>query len=147
MAFRDGECQLSASQAVTTDAVSTNAYDLGAAGIDIGVGEPLVVDVNVEVAADKATGDETYSFEVIQSAASALSSPDVLVARTIPAATLVAGYTFQIEVPPGAVTKRYLGLNYNTGGTTPSITVSAFIQPRSMAQPQYKAYNDNVHIG
>lgn len=147
MAFRDGECQLSASQAVTTDAVSTNAYDLGAAGIDIGTGEPLVVDVNVEVAADHTTGDETYAFELIQSAAAALTSPDTLVSRTIAAATLVAGYTFQIEVPPGAVTKRYLGLNYNTGGTSPSITVSAYVQPRSMAQTQYKAYDDNVNIG
>ena len=147
MAFRDGECQLSASQAVTTDAVSTNAYDLGAAGIDIGTGEPLVVDVNVEVAADHTTGDETYTFELIQSAAVGLGTPDVLDSRTIAAATLVAGYTFQLAVPPGAVSKRYLGVNYNTGGTTPSITVSAFVQPRSMAQTKYKAYDDNVNIG
>lgn len=145
MGYCDAENQLSDSQAVTTDAVSTNSFDTGAAGNDIGTGEPLCLDITVEVAADATTGDETYTFEAIQSAAAALSSPDVLAARTIAAATLVAGFNFQIPIPPGAKSKRYLGANYNTGGTTPGITVTSFIKPLSMIQ-QWKAYDDNITI-
>lgn len=145
MGYCDAENRLSDSQAVTADAVSTNSFDTGAAANDIGTGEPLCVDVTIEVAADAATGDETYTFEAIESAAAALTTPTVLASRTIAAATLVAGYNFQIPIPPGAKVLRYLGANYNTGGTTPGITISAFIQPLSMIQ-QWKAYDDNITI-
>jgi hypothetical protein len=119
---------------VTADAVSANTVDLAVAGRDIGIGEPMTVAIQVSVAADSTTGDETYAFEFIQSANANLSSADVLVARTIAAASLTAGSVHYLDIPGGMITKRYVGLNYNVGGTTPTITVSAWIEPKNMTQ-------------
>lgn len=129
----DVQNQLSDSQAVTTDAVSTNTIDCGnpTPKNEIGAGEPMCMVVGVDVSADVANADETYAFEVIQSANANLSSPDVLVSRTIAGASLTAGTYHIIGVPPRSVTKQYLGMNYNTGGTTPSITVSTWLMPQN----------------
>jgi len=136
--FLDALLLLSDAQAVTTDAVSTNTIDLGAANRKIGTGKPLVVLLAIDVAADITTGDETYAFEVIQSAAANLSSPDVLVRRVIVAADLKAGRTQTVGIPIGTPTKQYLGMNYDTGGTTPTITVTAAVVPQEfVAQQDY----------
>jgi len=147
MAILDAQTLLSDAQAITADAVSTNTYDAGATTPqrDIGGGEPLAVVITVDVAADATTGDETYSFEVIQSAAANLGTPDVLIDRTVAAADLYAGAQVVIPLPPGAQTKRYLGLNYNVGGTTPTITCTAYILPQNFA-PQIKSYADGFTI-
>lgn len=147
MAILDAQTLLSDAQAITADAVSTNTYDCGATTPQrsIGAGEPLAVVVTVDVAADSTTGDETYSFEVIQSANANLSSADVLIARTVAAADLTAGAQVVIPIPPGAQTKQYLGLNYNVGGTTPTITCTAYILPQNFA-PQIRSYADGFTI-
>lgn len=136
--FVDAQCFLSDSQAVTVTAVSTNAYDTGAAGNGFDVGEPMCIAFDVVVAAVTTTGDETYQFQVIQSAAADLSAQDVL-AQTdtsfITRATLVAGFRFYLPIPPGLKTKRYIGARYVTGGNADrAITVDGFIQPLSMIQ-------------
>jgi hypothetical protein len=143
----DAQNMLSDSQAVTADAVSANTIDLAnpTEKNEIGAGEPLTAVIAVEVAADFTTGDETYEFQLIQSANADLSSPDVLASRAIVAGSLTAGSIHYLPVPPGSVTKRYLGLNYNVGGTSPSITVSAFIQPQSMIENR-KAYARGYNV-
>lgn len=141
----DAQCLLSDAQAVTADAVSTNTYDSGAAGNDISIGEPLVAVIQVDVAADFTTTDETYSFEVIESAAANLGTPTVLAKRTILASALTAGSIHYLPVPQGSKALRYLGLNYDVGGTSPSVTVTAFLQPASMIQNN-KAYADGFTI-
>jgi hypothetical protein len=137
--FIDALCLLSDAQAVSADAASTNSYDCGnvTPKREISSGEPLCIAFAVDVAADVADGDETYEFQVIQSANSNLSSPDILtktdtalVTRTV----LVAGYKFYMAFTPQLVTKRYVGAFYNVDGTTPTITVTAVIQPLSMIQ-------------
>lgn len=127
----DAQNLLSDAQAVTADAVSTNTIDLGnvTPKRSIGDGESMCVVVQVDVAADTANADETYVFEFIQSANANLSSPDILTARDIPRASLTAGSIHVIGIPPKAVTKQYIGLNYNVGGTTPSITCTAWVSP------------------
>lgn len=127
---------LSDAQAVTTDAASTNTIDLGAVNQRIGSGKPLVVLFTVDVAADITTGDETYSFQVIQSAAANLSSPDVLQARTILAADLKAGASQVVGIPIGTPSKRYLGAFYDTGGTTPTLTITAAVIPQDFVARQ-----------
>jgi hypothetical protein len=143
--FLDALLLVSDLQAVTVDAVSTNTIDLGNPTVKnaIGSGEPLAFLITVDVAADFTTTDETYSFEVIQSANANLSSPDVLVARTYinaQAAELAAGKRVIIAIPPGKPDKRYLGINYNTGGTTPTITVTAALMPLAMAEESLRNY-------
>jgi hypothetical protein len=149
MGFIDAETRLSSSQAITADAASTNAYDTGAAGNDVSVGEPLCVAFTINVAADHTTGDETYEFQVIQSAASDLGTPDIL-AKTdtsfLTAAKLVAGYRFYLPIPPGMKTKEWLGAYYNVGGTTPTVTVTADIKPLSMLQND-KTYAKGWTVG
>ena len=135
--YIDSQCLLSDAQALTASAYSTNTYDSGAAGNEIGAGEPLCAVITVDTAADTASGDETYQFSLVQSANANLSSHDVLVATDtsfITRAVLVAGYKLVIPLPPGMKSKRYLGIRYTLGGTTPSVTVTAEIQPQNMVQ-------------
>lgn len=130
----DKENALSVAQALTATAVSTNAIDLGVASNFIGSGEPMTVFFNVTVAADVANGDETYAFNLISDDAAALSSPTTLTGSfAIARATLTAGYRFAIAVPIG-VAERYFGVQYTLGGTTPTLTISAHLVPRSMIQ-------------
>lgn len=130
----DAQTLLWDAAALSSDAASSNTYDSGAAGNDIGIGEPLAALITVDVAADFTTGNETYIFNLIQSANADLSSPDILVSRTILAADLTAGSSHIINLPPGAKTKRYLGLSFDGGGTTPTITVTAAILPLQMIE-------------
>lgn len=132
--YIDKEMLLCDAQAFSADAESTNAIDLGnvTPKNDPGAGERMVVKCTVDVAADYTTADETYEFQFIQSANANLSSPDNLISRTIAAATLVAGYEFEIPIPAGAINKRYVGLYFNGGGTTPTITLTAFLTLASM---------------
>jgi hypothetical protein len=139
--YVDSQNLISDAQAVSADAVSTNTIDLGnvTPKNEIGSGEPMCFAVQVDVAADVANGDETYVFEVIQSANANLSSPDILMQREIARASLTAGSIHFLPIPPGSVTKRYLGMNYNVGGTTPSVTVTTFLIPMSQIDT-FKAY-------
>lgn len=149
--YLDALLLVSDAQAVTVDAVSTNTIDLGNPTVKnrIGSGEPMAFLVTVDVAADGTTGDETYSFEVIQSANANLSSADIIAQRSFLAGQhtqLTAGTRLVIPIPPGLPTKRYIGMNYNTGGTTPSITVTAALMPQSMAEESLTTYAKGYSI-
>jgi Bbp16-like protein len=125
---------VSDSQAITATAASTHTIDLGNVTPKraIGDGEEVGFAVNVEVAADFTTGNETYTFEVIQSANANLSSPDVIGSITLTAAQLLAGFLFFMPILGGFPTKRYVGMQYTVGGTTPTITISAWLTPKSL---------------
>lgn len=140
--FLDALLMLSDAQALTATALSTNTIDLGNPTVSrrIGTGEPMVLAVQVDVAADFTTGDETYSVQIVSSAAAALTSPTVLAQFTLTAAQLAAGKKFSLPVPAGMPGQRYLGVNYVLGGTTPTVTVTASIMPRSMAEAEYTYY-------
>jgi len=142
--YVDAELQFSDSQAVTSTAVGTNVIDLGVAR-SIGNGEPMAVLFCVEVAADQTTGDEDYTFTLEYSSVAAQTSGYVTMGQRLyesgtPAAPaqdadlLVVGYKFAIPVPPTSAgdDERYIGIRYTTAGTTPTITVSAFLTPMSM---------------
>lgn len=156
--FIDAQTQLASAVALTSTALLTNAYDLGAvpsggsasgAGVDPSVGEPLCVIVAVTVAADSTTGDETYEFDVIQSASSNLGTADILAKYPVVAgdvtALLPAGAILCLPIPMHSVTKRFLGVNYIGGGTTPTITVTAWIAPMSMVQA-YRFYTTLIKV-
>lgn len=139
--FLDALGLVSDAQAVTATAVSTNTVDLGSPTPkrQIGDGEEVGFGLAVDVAADHTTGDETYTVEVIQSANADLSAPDVLSSRAIAFSDLIAGATHFFSIPKGTPTKRYVGLRYTTAGTTPSITVTAWLTLArlfSLAKPQ-----------
>src|SRR5262245_27737785 len=143
--FLDSQHQFSDSQAVTATILATNVIDL-LADRSIGSGEPMGVVINVEVAADIASSDETYQFDVEYASDAGITTARKLMGRrrytfaaTAPdenANLLVAGFKFVIPIPPAALSEseRFLGLRYTLGGTTPSVTVSAHLQPLSMLE-------------
>jgi hypothetical protein len=131
--FLDALLMVSDAQAVTADAVSTNTIDLGNPTVKrrVGTGEPIGFGVFVDVAADFTTMDETYAFEAISSATANLASPTVLTRRAILASLLTAGSRHFIPIPPGTPLQQFIGLNYDVGGTTPTITVTAHLMAQS----------------
>ena len=52
----------------------------------------------------------------------------------VTAAQLAASTQHTLSLSPGTITKRYIGAYYNVGGTTPTVTVTAFLQPTDMVQ-------------
>ncbi|HQT97811.1 MAG: hypothetical protein B7Z62_07880 [Deltaproteobacteria bacterium 37-65-8] len=145
MGIHDAQTQLCSAQAFTATAISENTYDSGAAGNDITEGEPLGIGINVTVAAATDDGDETYQFDAVQDSDVALGSPTVLASRVVARASLTAGSRWVLPIPPGSKTERYLGLQLTLGGTTPTITVDAFIAPLSFLGG-WKAYADGFSI-
>ena len=147
--FIDALLLLADAQAFTATAVSTNTIDLGdvTPKRDIGTGEPMELVAAVDVAGDRTTGDETYLLEFLQSANANLSSPDVLVDSAFTLAELVVGEIKRLPIPPGSITKRYIGARLTLAGTTPTITVTLFVQPSAMAslkKPQ--SYADAITV-
>lgn len=140
----DKENQFADSVALTATALLTNVIDLKAAR-DIFKGEPMVVALFVEVAADFTTGDETYAFAVETDDNAAMSSATVLVTRTILAATLTANSVHTLPVPMETALEQYLGVRATLGGTTPTVTVSAYLLPLSFLQKE-KIYPDGFTI-
>lgn len=137
----DAQHTFSDAQALTATALSTNVIDLS---IDrsIGSGTPMGVLFVVDVAADQTTGDEDYQFDVEYASNAGISTGRQLIGRRIfesgtptapaqDADLLVAGFQFVIPIPPAALSEseRYLGVRYTLAGTTPTITVSAYLQP------------------
>lgn len=142
--YIDAQCLFSDAQAITADATSTNVIDLGAIR-KIGQGEPLAVVFTVDVAADGTTTDETYEFEIHTDDNASMSSSTQLIANAIPYASLTAGSVHVLPIPPSATLERYLAVKYDVGGTTPTITVTAFLQPMSMIQ-NYTSYADGFTV-
>lgn len=156
--IQDEQNKFSDSQAFSsTGAVGTNVIDLG---VDraIGSGEPMAVLFNVEVAADQTTGDEDYTFDVEYASDAAQTTARKLIGRRIfesgtptapaeDADLLVAGFQFAIPIPPTGLSEseRYLGIRGILAGNTPTITVSAVLQPMSMIQSN-EVYQDNSPI-
>lgn len=155
--FLDAQTLLSNAQALTATALSTNVIDLSV-DRSIGTGEPMGVFFAVTVAADQTTGDETYQFDLETASNAAISTARQLLGRrtfqsgtpTAPAQDadlLVAGFIFVIPIPPAQLseTERYLAARYTLAGTTPTISVTAWVAPLSMLQ-MYSSFPDALTI-
>jgi hypothetical protein len=156
--FLDKQAQFSAAQAITVSAVGTNVFDLGVAR-SIGSGEPMAVVFVVDVAADQGTGDEDYQFavEYTTNAAQTTGQKQVgavyfesgtPVAPAQNADLLVAGYQLAIPIPPVTqdMDERYLGVRYFVAGTSPSITVSAYLVPQCLVDDPKANYASGYSI-
>lgn len=127
--YVDNELQFSDAQALTATADSTNYIDLSN-DRNIGRGEPMGLVITVGVAADVADADETYQFQLETDDNTSFSSSTIIGDATIDGALLTAGSVHVI--PLGQDNEQYLQVVYTLGGTTPSVTVDAFLQPLNM---------------
>lgn len=125
----DALLQLSAAQAVTASAVSTNTIDLGTAR-DLGTGKDLYALFTVDTSVT-AAGAATVNFQVISSANANLSSANVISQTdAIGKAELTAGRKpIVVAISPAVlnalpVGQRYLGVQYTVG--TGPLTAGAF---------------------
>jgi hypothetical protein len=134
----DKENQLCAAQAFTGSAtVSENGFDMQDADRDMFIGRRMALYCAVTTAAGAGS---THTMEAITAANGALtSSPTSLVSKSIVAATLVAGYVFELPIPQGVSVQRYLGFrNTATGGTT-TVSLDVYIMPQDEI-PFYKSF-------
>lgn len=156
--FLDAQAIFSNSQAITADAVGTNVIDLSV-DRSIGNGDPMAVMFVCTVAADQGTGDEDYIFEVEYASNAAQTTGRQLIGRrvfesgtpTAPAQNadlLVPGFSFYIPIPPTQLSEseQYLGVRYDVAGTTPSVTMKAYLTPMSMIDTSTVKYANGYDI-
>lgn len=141
--FIDAENQYSDAQALTSTAASTNLIDHGS-DRDLGMGKPMAVLITLDVAADGANSDETYSVALQVDDNSSFSSATTLGTATITRGD-AAGSKYVIPVPPDANFERYSRLNFTLGGTSPSVTVTAQLMPQEFID-NYTYYADGFTI-
>lgn len=127
MALLDKQLQLSAAQALTVSVRSTNVINLIAANAQIGAGEPLAILMKVDVAADATTGDETYQFEIHGDDNAAFTSAAIIYSQAISRTLLTINSRWVFLIPPTSSIEQYLSLYYTLGGTTPTITCTAYL--------------------
>ncbi|MBF0589019.1 MAG: hypothetical protein HQL53_07830 [Magnetococcales bacterium] len=137
--FIDKNLELADGQALTASAASTNVIDLGS-DRDIGAGTPMYVVLQVDTAADGTTTDETYQFDIQTDDNVSFSSAGSLFSRTISYGDLTAGAQFVFPMPHD--NERYLRLYSTLGGTTPSVTISAWLTDQ--APQKWQAYPDAI---
>lgn len=125
----DAQMVLSSAVALTADAGSTNIYDLGVAGRDIGAGRPMSIYIHTTVAADFTSTNETYQFDLRTDDNTSMSSPTILFSSAILYSALTANSINEIVIPAGLTYERYIDVGFDGGGTTPTVTVSIFIAP------------------
>lgn len=121
----DAQNLYSDAQAITADAASTNIIDHGHAR-NLGVGEPLSVNLTVDVSA---AGGGTLAV-ILQTATDAAFTSPLTVATTgaIDAASLTAGDTLVLPLPPNVAVKRFTRLSYDVTTMT-GITITAALVP------------------
>lgn len=135
---------LSDAQALTASALSTNVLDFTnvTPKRQVGAGQRLWVVFTVGVAADITTGDETYQLDLYTSAAADMSSPVVLESRVLTAANLAAGTLHAMAIPQGRMLE-FFSTHYTLGGTTPTVTLTAWVTDEE--PPEHSVYASGVN--
>ena len=134
----DIENQLSSAQAFTGAAtVSTNSYEKQSADQDIAIGRRMGLLCAVTTAAGAGS---THTMSLIQADNAALTTnKEVLVSKSIAAADLVVGYVFELELPPLANDRQYIGFQNSSSGGTTTVSLDVYLVPLDEI-PYYKSF-------
>lgn len=155
----DAKELLSDEQAITSDAISTNVYDLLPSGgsinagdtggptanttVNIGAGRPLYLFMLVTTTLDTAGEAGTLDVTLESDDNTSLSSATVHMTLTqVAEATLVAGYWIAKAVPlPQGDYQRYVGVRYNVnnGDVFTSGKISAWISDTPYSDNMYRS--------
>ena len=112
------------SLAVTATGTATDVKYFGG-DFDKGPGSVRGVIVVINTAADYTSSNETYAFSLVTDDNSALSSPTTLATTgTLNGNVVTAGTKYFL--PLGNANEAYIGVAHTLGGTTPSVTYSAY---------------------
>ena len=142
--YIDYENQISDAQALTATADSSHYIDLGT-DRHISRGAPMALFISVDTAADTASGNETYQFQLETDDNTSFSSSTIVADATIAGSALTAGSRHVI--PMGLSNERYLQGVYTLGGTTPSVTITASVQPMNMIASEDVVYPVGYTVG
>jgi len=134
--YIDKLLELADAQALTATGNTTNTIDLGS-DRDVGNGQTLWLVLSLDVAPDGANGDETYVFTLTTDDNSSFSSATTILTQTVVRST-AAGTRYVMAIP--SANERYLRGTFTLGGTTPSVTYSAWLT--SEAPTAWAAYPD-----
>ena len=138
----DLQTMFSDDQALTIDVVSTNVIDLGATGTpplsttaltrDIGPGTPIDILIQLTVASGGTSPTLAVSLEMDTAvgfgSATTLITSDILTGG-------VVGDRLSIRYIPDGTTERFIRLQYDLEGTSPTYTVTAGIVLGVQTQP------------
>jgi hypothetical protein len=128
--YLDTDNLYSDAQALTATAVSTNVIDHGADN-NIGLGEPMVAVIAVDVALDDGNGNETYSALLETDDNAGFTSGTTV--GTFPTMTRgdAAGTKYILPIPQTTAMERFSRVSYTLGGTSPTATVTAALIPQA----------------
>lgn len=140
----DAQAQFSDAQAITASAVSTNAYDLRAASLDIGMGENVYLVVNCDVAMTDGSNDSTVAVTLVTDDNSSLSSPTAVQTIGTFAALSAIGTRLVAKLQPGMTLERYIGVNYTVANG--NLTTGSFSAYLVKDIGSNKHYADNITI-
>ena len=134
--YIDKLLELADAQALTATGNTTNTIDLGS-DRDVGNGRTLWLVLSLDVAPDGTTGDETYVFTLTTDDNSSFSSATTILTQTVVRGA-AAGTRYVMAIP--SANERYLRGTFTLGGTTPSVTYSAWVT--SQEPTAWAAYPD-----
>lgn len=140
----DQQNEFSSDQALTVTAPSTNIIDLSEFR-EIAEGEAMGILISVGVAADFTTGDESYQVVLQTDDNIPFGSPTTVMSQVLTAAQLALGAHIFLPISNLVLMEQYLRLNFVLGGTTPSVTLSAALQPKAMVD-EFRTYKNNYTI-
>lgn len=122
----DRENMYSNAQPLTGSAVSTDLID-HKSDRDLGIGEPMALVIVPRNSPDGTTGDETYAAQLQTDDNSGFASPTSIGPSISIPRSSAAGLKYAIYLPPDTTLERYTRVNYTLGGTTPIVTVDAWL--------------------
>jgi hypothetical protein len=131
--YQDANLQVSAAQAITATAASTNVIDLGAAVRDIGKGVSVMFDMRVGTAFTAAgAATLTVQIQVADDAGFTINVQTLSQTDAIPKASLPAGQMIRMSVDQAEpyVGRRFMRLNYvvATGPMTAGTITAALVK-------------------